>query len=73
MTTPGDWNTAALAAELEQTRKALRRFNQRGSDVRRILLKGRLGHMGSRVVEIYLEALPAAEFCVADFPRKGAE
>lgn len=73
MTTPGDWNTAALAAELEQTRKALRRFNPRGSDGRRILLTGGLGHMGSRVVEIYLEALPAAEICVADFPRKGAE
>jgi NAD(P)-dependent dehydrogenase (short-subunit alcohol dehydrogenase family) len=68
-----DMDNSDLIADLKRTRKALRRFNPRGSEGRRILLTGGLGHMGSRVMETYLEALPAAEFYVADFPRNGAE
>jgi len=68
-----DMDNSDLTAELERTRKALRRFNPRGSKGRRILLTGGLGHMGSRVMETYLEALPDAEFCVVDFPRNGAD
>jgi NAD(P)-dependent dehydrogenase (short-subunit alcohol dehydrogenase family) len=64
---------AAPASELEQLRKALRRFNPRGSAGRRILITGGLGLTGSKVLDTYLDALPHAEICLADLLRDGVE
>lgn len=57
--------------ELERARTALRRFNPRGSENRRILVTGGLGYTGSAIVQTYREALPDAEICVTDLPRDG--
>jgi NAD(P)-dependent dehydrogenase (short-subunit alcohol dehydrogenase family) len=59
--------------ELERARKALRRLNPRGARGRRILISGGLGFTGSALVETYRDALPEAELCVTDFPRRGWE